>query len=63
MNRQLIILVLAAILLISCKSHQYQISSMNGTVVEMNSRFDANPNKKMEAMAVPKVYSPISLPM
>lgn len=50
MNRQLIILVLAAILLISCKSHQYQISSMNGTVVEMNSRFDANPNKKMEAL-------------
>ncbi|HMM16486.1 MAG TPA: 5'-nucleotidase C-terminal domain-containing protein [Petrimonas sp.] len=50
MNRQLIILVLAAILLISCNSHQYQISSMNGTVVEMNSRFDANPNKKMEAL-------------
>ena len=46
MNRQLIILVLAAILLISCKSYQYRISSMNGTVVEMNSRFDANPNKK-----------------
>ncbi len=50
MNRQLIILVLAAILLISCKSYQYRISSMNGTVVEMNSRFDANPNKKMEAL-------------
>lgn len=50
MNRQLIILVLAAILQISCKSYQYRISSMNGTVVEMNSRFDANPNKKMEAL-------------
>ncbi|MDO5665349.1 MAG: 5'-nucleotidase C-terminal domain-containing protein [Bacteroidia bacterium] len=50
MNRQSIILILTAILLISCKSHQYTISSMSGTVVEMNSSFDANPNKKMQAL-------------
>lgn len=47
MNKQSIIFVLAAILLISCKSHQYRINNMSGTVVEMNSSFDANPNKKM----------------
>ena len=50
MNRQAIILVLAAILLISCQSHPYRISSMSGSVVEMDSRFDANPDKKMEAL-------------
>ncbi|MEA4903269.1 MAG: hypothetical protein VB090_00270, partial [Petrimonas sp.] len=50
MNKQSIILALVAILLISCQSHRYVISSMSGTVVEMNSSFDADPNKKMQAL-------------
>lgn len=50
MNKQSTILVIVAILLISCKSQQYRISNMSGTVVEMNSSFDANPNKKMQTL-------------
>ncbi|HHV84670.1 MAG TPA: 5'-nucleotidase [Petrimonas sp.] len=50
MNKQSITLALVAILLISCQSHRYVISSMSGTVVEMNSSFDADPNKKMQAL-------------
>lgn len=50
MNRQLLPVVLAAILLISCKSQQYRIIAMEGMPVEMNSRFDANPDKKMRAL-------------
>lgn len=47
MNKQSIILTLAAILLISCKPQQYRITHMQGTPVEMNSSFDARPNKEM----------------
>ena len=50
MNRQPIALVIAATLLISCSSRQYRISNMSGTVVEMDSRFDNNPDKKMVAL-------------
>lgn len=50
MNKQSIILTLAAILLISCKPQQYRIMHMQGTPVEMNSSFDIHPNTKMAAM-------------
>jgi 2',3'-cyclic-nucleotide 2'-phosphodiesterase (5'-nucleotidase family) len=50
MNRQPIALVIAATLLISCSSRQYRISNMSGTVVEMDSHFDNNPDKKMVAL-------------
>ena len=50
MKKLSIILALAAILLISCKSQQYRISNMSGFVVEMNNSFDANPDRKMQAL-------------
>ncbi|MDO5523029.1 MAG: 5'-nucleotidase C-terminal domain-containing protein [Bacteroidia bacterium] len=50
MKKLSIIISLIAILLVSCKSHRYRIISMSGTVVEMDSSFDANPDKKMQAL-------------
>ncbi|MGI6048599.1 MAG: 5'-nucleotidase C-terminal domain-containing protein [Petrimonas sp.] len=50
MKKLSIIFTLAAILLISCKSQQYGISNMSGAVVEMNNNFDADPDKKMQAL-------------
>ena len=43
-------LTASAILFISCKSHQYQVTHMSGTIIEMNSRFDENPDQKMAAL-------------
>lgn len=50
MNKKSILFTLIAILLVSCKSQQYRISHIAGTVVEMNSSLDARPDAKMHAL-------------
>lgn len=43
---------ISAILLISCKSQRYQITNMQGTIIEMNNDFDKNPDKKLEELVL-----------
>lgn len=50
MKQRLLLVLFTVTLLISCKPQQYRIIDMRGTVVEMNSSFDANPNKKMQQL-------------
>ena len=50
MKQRLLLILFTVTLLISCKPQQYRIIDMRGTVVEMNSSFDANPNKKMQQL-------------
>lgn len=40
-------IAISATLLISCKSQRYQITNMQGTIIEMNDDFDKNPDKKL----------------
>lgn len=42
-------IVLTALLLLSCNS-QYRITEMSGTIIEMDSSFDAHPHPKMDAL-------------
>lgn len=44
-----ILIALMAISFLSCKQ-QYQVTGMSGTIVEMNSSFDSNPNQEMVSL-------------
>ncbi len=46
MHKKTILIALISISLLSCKS-QYQIAEMSGTIVEMDSSFDSQPNSEV----------------
>lgn len=50
MKRSIIGIMLSAILLISCKSHQYRLTKASGTIIEMNESYDGHRNREMAEM-------------
>ncbi|WP_294081011.1 5'-nucleotidase C-terminal domain-containing protein [Proteiniphilum sp. UBA5384] len=49
MQLKTIWIAITAIILLSC-NQQYRITEMSGTIVEMNSSFDADPDREMETL-------------
>ena len=52
MRLKLIWIAYTAILFLSC-NQQYRITEMSGTIVEINSSFDAHPHREMELLVQP----------
>lgn len=50
MNKTSILIVSVALFLSSCKPQRYQIVNMTGTITEMDSSYDLNPNKELESL-------------